>query len=86
MKQLIFGTGRICVERGVGEDGARLIFLNDTGINHPVGQSNGFHPNSVRPTKLEDHEVVLEFKSIESARVLQDKINLMVSTWIEAND
>ena len=86
MKRLIFGTGRILVERGVSDDGSRFIFLNDTGIDRPVGESNGVHPDAVTPTELESHDVVLEFRSIESARVLQDKLNLMVSKWIEGGD
>lgn len=86
MKHLIFGTGRIKVERGSdqeGEERSRYIFLNDTGVEKPVGCSNGVAPDTITPTRLEDHDVVLEFKTLESARVLADKLNLLVSVWDE---
>lgn len=80
---LIFGTGRILVSRGADNDGSKFLFLTDTGIERPVGSNDGAPPDGIRPTTFEEHDVVIEFQSLSSARVLADKLNLLVSQWDE---
>lgn len=87
MKHLIFGTGKILIERGSSGTGSaepsKYIFLTEQNKERPVGSHNGHASDSVRPAVLEDHDVVLEFKSMASARVLADKLNLLVCLWDE---
>ncbi len=83
-KHLIFGTGRITVARGKDhKTGSKYLFLHDSGRERTVGSGDGISPTAVRPAKIEDHDVVVEFTTLASARVLADKLNLLVCQWDE---
>lgn len=85
MTKLTFGTGRIQVARGTdteGENRSKYLLLKDLGKEHPVGARLGGEAESMMtPTTLDEHDVVLEFQTLASARVLADKLNLLVCKW-----
>jgi hypothetical protein len=78
MTKLIFGDGRVAVQQGSIEGEGHCLTITDTGTPKPVGSTQAVYPPQIRQ---EDHDVVLVFKSLESARVLQDEINELCAVW-----
>lgn len=78
MIKLIFGNGKVMVQQGEIEGEGKCLTITDTGITHPVGSTQKEYPPQVNQ---EDHDVVLVFKTLQSARTLQDEINELCAVW-----
>lgn len=78
MTKLIFGNGTVQTQQGTIEGEGKCLTIKETGIAHPVGSTQAEYPRQV---KQEDHDVVLVFKTLESARILQDEINELCAVW-----
>ena len=79
MTHLIYGEGRIYTNHG-RLDGDRCLMLRDTKITRPVGATlEGQGQSEPR----ENFDVIISFKNLEGARLLQDQLNAMVCAWSE---
>lgn len=76
--KLTYGDGNLHTQPGVTAAGHRCILIT----NHGEGRSIGFVPSQYEPSVPESEvDVILEFKSIESARTLQDELNELIAKW-----
>lgn len=78
MTKLIYGDGKVMTQQGVIEGEGKCLTITDTGIVRPVGSTQKEYPPQVAQ---EAHDVVLVFKTLESARTLQDEINELCAVW-----
>lgn len=75
---LTYGEGRI--EHQVGTiDGERCLCFKDTATERAVGAVDAKAAPSQVPQEY--YDVILSFKTLESARVLQDVVNEFVCKW-----
>ena len=78
MIKLTYGNGTIQTQQGSIEGVGKCLTIKETGIEHPVGSTQKEYPPQVNQ---EEHDVILVFKSLESARTLQDEINELCACW-----
>ena len=74
---LTYGNGTLMTGHG-HIDGTRCLYIQQSMIARPIGSCEPDVPGVV---PLSDIAVTLKFLSLESARVLQDELNEMVSAW-----
>lgn len=77
MTHLIYGDGRIKTNKGKTE-GRPCLTLLDTGITRMCGTTSNEGPTT---EPQENFDVIISFRNIESARVLQDMLNELVAEW-----
>lgn len=77
MIQLIYGDGRIETNHGT-MDGQRCLMMRDTGIERVVGTTAEGVPD---PEDRENFDIILSFKNIAGARLLQDILGEMLALW-----
>lgn len=77
MTHLIYGDGRIKTNTGV-VDGRKCLTMLDTGKPREVGTTSLEGPSVEHQDSF---DVVLSFKNIEGARLLQDMLNELVCEW-----
>lgn len=65
-------------QQGAIEGEGKCLTIKETGIAHPIGSTQKEYPPQV---EQKDHDVVLVFKTLESARTLQDEINELCAVW-----
>lgn len=78
MTKLTYGNGTVQMQQGFIEGEGKALTIKETGVAHPIGSTQKEYPPQV---KQEDHDVVLVFKTLESARTLQDEINELCAVW-----
>lgn len=78
MIKLIYGNGTIRTQQGFIEGEGKCLTIDDTGAPHPIGSTE---KEWGKQTPQEDHQVILLFKSLESARQLQDEICELCAVW-----
>ncbi len=78
MIKLTYGEGKIKTQQGHIEGEGKCLTLTETGIARPVGATELIYPPSI---PQDEHDVVIVFKTLESARVLQDQLNELISIW-----
>lgn len=77
MTHLTYGEGRIYTNHGM-MDGDRCLMLRDTKKERPVGAT---FDGEESPEPRENFDVILSFRNIEGARLLQDQLNDMICKW-----
>lgn len=77
MKHLTYGEGRIKTNKGSWQ-GLKCLTLLDTGVARDVGTTSNEGPSLDDPSCF---DVILSFKNIEGARLLQDMLNELVCEW-----
>lgn len=77
MTHLIYGDGRIKTNKGKVE-GRPCLTMRDTGKTLPVGATSNEGPTT---EPQENFDVVISFRNIEGARLLQDMLNELVAEW-----
>ena len=74
---ITFGNGKILTQQGrVGEH--RCLTLTRSDKAHPIGSTP---PQWKKECSQDAADVLILFKNIESARVLQDELNELISIW-----
>lgn len=81
MKHLIYGDGKIQTAHGK-VDGLRCITMQERSTALPVGATSLEGPSTVPREKF---DVILSFRNIEGARLLQDMLNELVCEWSRDN-
>lgn len=76
MTKIVFGEGRIKVNTGK-QDGVHCLTMQRQKKKRPVGAVLD-EPESVNPES--DFDVVITFKNLQGARLLQDMLNEVVCT------
>ena len=78
MKKLTYGNGRLQTQQGTTADGNKCLTIKEIEEAKPVGST----PKEWKEkTEEKDYAVILEFKTLEGARVLQDELNALLSQW-----
>ena len=77
MTHLIYGYGRIKTNTGEVE-GRKCLTMRDTGKPLEVGTTSN-EGSTTEPQ--ENFDVVISFRNIEGARLLQDMLNELVCQW-----
>ena len=77
MIHLIYGDGKIKTNTGTVED-RRCLTMKDTGKPTAVGTTSLEGP-ATEPQ--ENFDVVISFRNIEGARLLQDMLSELVCEW-----
>lgn len=78
--EITLGTGKVFVGQVVRKkDGITGLLLRPVDTKHPVGEKDLDWKNSTEYT-IKDEDVVVWISCLESARVLQDRINIIVLT------
>lgn len=78
MTKITYGNGSILTERGNIDGEGKCLCLTDNAVENPIGSVSKLGPRS-EPQGNSD--VILVFKNIEGARVLQDELNSLISDW-----
>ncbi len=78
MIKLTYGEGKFKTQQGHIEGEGKCLTLTESDIVRPIGATELTYPPSI---PQEDHDVVIVFKTLESARVLQDQLNELISIW-----
>lgn len=78
MIKLTYGDGFIMTQQGEIEGEGKCLTLTRMAEPQPVG-STGKEIGGV--SNQESHDVVLVFKTLESARTVQDELNELISVW-----
>ena len=76
--KLTFGDGLIQVQQGTTAENLRCLALTKLSKKYPVGSKPTTWAKEVDETQI---DVVIAFKSVKSARVLQDELNELISVW-----
>lgn len=74
---LIYGDGRIKTNKGKVE-GRPCLTMRDTGKTLPVGTTSLEGPTT---EPQENFDLIISFRNIEGARLLQDMLNELVAEW-----
>jgi hypothetical protein len=77
MTHLIYGDGRIKTNTGEVE-GRKCLTMRDTGKPLEVGTTSN---EGATTEPQENFDVVISFRNIEGARLLQDMLNELVCQW-----
>lgn len=77
MTHIIYGDGKIKTNKGTVE-GRKCLTMRDTGKVLPVGATSEEGP-STEPQ--ESFDVIISFRNMEGARLLQDMLNELVAEW-----
>lgn len=77
MTHLIYGDGRIKTNTGIVE-GRKCLTMRDTGKSLKVGTTSYEGPTT---EPQESFDVVISFRNLEGARLLQDMLNELVCEW-----
>ena len=67
------GDGKHWVGNGMLTDGKIAVVISPSSKKHKIGEKS-----KIKDKKIYDTDVVIEFDNIESARVVQDAINMAV--------
>lgn len=78
MTKLTYGDGLIKTQQGSIEGEGKCVTIKKVEKPQPVG-STSTRLGGISPQ--DDFDVVLVFKTLESARTLQDELNEMISVW-----
>lgn len=78
MKKLIYGDGNLMTQQGKTHDGMRAILITEHGRGLPIGSVQKEWDEVVPESSF---DVILAFKSIESARTLQDELCELIAIW-----
>lgn len=78
MTTIRYGDGLVQTQQGVSEDGFKCLALSPRATAAPVG---GVPTEWDRTRPESEIAALLEFKTLESARVLQDELNELVAIW-----
>lgn len=78
MIKLIFGNGTIRTQQALIEGEGKALTIDDTKVKHPIGSHEREWGEK---TDQDSHQVILVFKTLESARVFQDEVNEMCASW-----
>lgn len=78
MIKLIFGNGTIRTQQGFIEGEGKVLTIDDTKVEHPIGSTER---EWGAKTDQDSHQVILVFKTLESARAFQDAVNEMCAIW-----
>lgn len=78
MIKFVYGDGKVRTQQGTIEGEGKCLSIDHMEKALPVG-ATAKQWNSQNPQEL--HEVLLVFKTLESARTLQDEINELCATW-----
>ncbi len=76
--KLTYGNGTIQTQQGNTHEGLHCLCLTQRPYTMPVGSTPDKWEKSIDESKI---DVILEFKTLASARVLQDELNDMISRW-----
>lgn len=74
---IIYGDGRIKTNKGKVE-GRPCLTMRDTGKTLPVGTTSLEGPIT---EPQENFDVIISFRNMEGARLLQDMLNELVAEW-----
>jgi len=77
MKKLIYGEGKIHTQRGLIGDN-KCLTITEVNEARPIGSQV---KDSLKSKPADEHDVILVFLNIESARTLQDELNDLISDW-----
>ncbi len=80
MKKLTYGNGRLQTQKGTTGEGLKCITIKELKEAQPIGATPAEWDKEVNEDSL---DVILEFKNIEGARVLQDMLNSMICDWVD---
>lgn len=76
--KLTYGNGTLQTQQGRLANGNRCICIT----KHDQGRTIGYVPKEWDAVADESEiDVILEFKSVESARVLQDELGELIAIW-----
>lgn len=73
--KLTFGNGEVGVRRETTLEDFKCISFKRFGEKFPIGSLN------YEEVKENDLDVILEFKTLESARIVQDQLNELIIIW-----
>lgn len=76
--KLSYGDGNLQTQQATTQDGTRCICIT----KHDQGRTVGYCPTQYEKVVSEaDVDVILEFKTLASARTLQDELGEMIAKW-----
>ena len=76
--KLTYGDGKLQTQQGVTADGLKCLTITKRETPMPINSTPEIWQKQVEEEKI---DVVLAFKSIESARTLQDELNELIAIW-----
>lgn len=76
--KLTYGDGNLQTQQGRTHEGIRCLCITKHGKGVPIGSVPTEYARKVEES---DIDVILEFKSIESARTLQDELGELIAIW-----
>ena len=78
MTKLEYGDGKLLTQQGITKEGHKCLTFRKWETGFPIN-SKPEHWQKVQDESAFD--VVITFSNLESARVLQDELNELISVW-----
>lgn len=76
--KIVYGDGKIQTQQGITHGGLECLTITERSYACPVGSTPSQWEKTMDESKI---DVILAFKTLASARVLQDELNELISRW-----
>ena len=76
--KLTYGKGNLQTQQGTTHEGVKCLTIKKIDEAKPINSTPKEWDKKADESQF---DLILEFRNIESARVLQDELNELISTW-----